>query len=158
MSGGYLWADETNKCFYQFGGEYTAGTPSDFSLWTYDVLLNQWNSTEYTSSEKSLERLSFGAGTQVDSLGLGYYFGGWLNNRTTPKWTGPDIATSHLVEFDFTKGILKNNTGPDDIGRAEGQLVFLPVSDKGVLIYFGGIEDPYHNGTSIAVRLTRQIA
>ncbi|CAO2658822.1 Nn.00g065450.m01.CDS01 [Neocucurbitaria sp. VM-36] len=155
VSGGYLWADETNKCFYQFGGEYTAGnSPTDFSLWTYDVLLNQWNSTDYTSSERLLQRLSFGAGTQVESLGRGYYFGGWMNNRTTPTWTGPEIATSHLVEFDFTEGIIKNITGPDDIGRAEGQLIFLPASDKGVLIYFGGIEDPFHNGSSLAANMT----
>ena len=155
VSGGYLWADETNKCFYQFGGEYTAGSsPSDFSIWTYDILLNQWNNTEYTSSERLLQRLSFGAGTQVESLGLGYYYGGWLNNRTTPGWTGPDMATNHMVEFDFTTGVLKNNSGPDDVGRAEGQLIFLPASDKGVLIYFGGIEDQFHNGSSLAVSLS----
>jgi hypothetical protein len=29
--------------------------------------------------------------------------------------------------------------------------LFLPVSDSGVLIYFGGIEDSYHNGSFDAV-------
>ncbi|KAH7345963.1 hypothetical protein BKA66DRAFT_325438 [Pyrenochaeta sp. MPI-SDFR-AT-0127] len=156
VSGGYLWADETNKCFYQIGGEYFPGSsPTDFSLWTYDVLLDQWNNTKFTSSERSPQRLSFGAGTQVESLGLGYYLGGWFNNRTTPKWTGPEIATSNMVEFDFTKGHLKNITGPDTTGRAEGQMVSLPVSDRGMLIYFGGIEDPFRNGSIVAANMSK---
>jgi hypothetical protein len=151
LSGGYTWADDVNKCFYQFGGEYAAGaSPMDFSMWTYDVLLNQWNSTE-TTGEKDLQRVSFGAGTQVGSRGLGFYFGGWLSNRTAPGWKGPPMATNGLVRFDMSTGNLQNITGPDDIGRAEGQLLFLPVSDSGVLVYFGGIEDSYRNGSFDAV-------
>ena len=155
VSGGYLWADEVNKCFYQIGGEYAPGaSPTDFSMWTYDVILDQWNTTKYTSTDRSLQRVSFGAGTQVESRGLGFYYGGWLNDRTTPGWTGAPNATSDFVQFDFTKGNLRTSQGPDTIGRAEGQLIYLPVSDGGVLVYFGGVEDPYHNGTFVAVRST----
>jgi len=154
VSGGYTWADETNKCFYQFGGEFAPGTsPMDFSMWTYDVLLNQWNTTE-TIGEKNPQRVSYGAGTQVESRGLGFYFGGWLSNKTTPGWTGPPMATSGLMRFDMSTGDLQNTTGPDDIGRAEGQLVFLPVSDSGVLVYFGGIEDSYRNGSFDAANMS----
>ncbi|CAG5182209.1 uncharacterized protein ALTATR162_LOCUS10046 [Alternaria atra] len=154
LSGGYTWADNTNKCFYQFGGEYAAGaSPMDFGIWTYDVLLNQWNSTE-TTGDKNLQRVSFGAGTQVESRGLGFYFGGWLSNRTAPGWNGPPMATNGLIQFDMSTGDLQNTTGPDDIGRAEGQLFFLPVSDSGVLIYFGGIEDSYRNGSFDAANMS----
>ncbi|KAL1797411.1 hypothetical protein ACET3X_004017 [Alternaria dauci] len=147
LSGGYIWADNTNKCFYQFGGEYAAGvSPMDFGIWTYDVLLNQWNNTE-TTGDRKLQRVSFGAGAQVESRGLGFYFGGWLSNRTAPGWNGPPMATNGLIRFDMSTGDLQNMTGPDAIGRAEGQLLFLPVSDSGVLIYFGGIEDSYRNGS-----------
>ncbi|KAI4954308.1 hypothetical protein J4E91_002020 [Alternaria rosae] len=147
VSGGYTWADETNKCFYQFGGEFAPGTsPMDFSMWTYDVLLNQWNTTE-TIGDKDPQRVSYGAGTQVESRGLGFYFGGWLSNKTTPGWNGPPMATTGLIRFDMSTGDLQNTTGPDETGRAEGQLVFLPVSDSGVLVYFGGIEDSYRNGS-----------
>ncbi|KAI4700013.1 hypothetical protein J4E81_004047 [Alternaria sp. BMP 2799] len=125
----------------------------DFSMWTYDVLLNQWNTTE-TIGEKNPQRVSYGAGTQVESRGLGFYFGGWLSNKTTPGWTGPPMATTGLMRFDMSTGDLQNTTGPDDIGRAEGQLVFLPVSDSGVLVYFGGIEDSYRNGSFDAANMS----
>jgi hypothetical protein len=148
-----VWRVQVNMCFYQFGGEYLPGqSPAEFSLWTYDVILNQWNSTSYTSNAPNLQRVSFGAGTSIQGLGLGFYYGGWLNERTTPGWNSHPIATSNLIQFDFNKGILRNNSGPDSIGRAEGQMVHLPISDSGALIYFGGVEDHYQNGTFVAVR------
>ena len=159
VSGGYTWSDNTNQCFYQFGGEYPDGvTPAEYSMWTYDVVLNTWNSTK-TSGDKQFERVSFGAGTHVEQRGLGFYFGGWISNKTTLGWKGPPMATNGLVQFDMSTGAMQNMTGPDDIntGRAEGQLLFLPVSDSGVLIYFGGIEDPYHNGSYNAVSSERII-
>ncbi|CAE7193115.1 hypothetical protein P3342_009357 [Pyrenophora teres f. teres] len=156
VSGGYTWSDNTNQCFYQFGGEYPDGvTPADYSMWTYDVILNTWNSTK-TTGDKQFERVSFGAGTHVEQRGLGFYYGGWISNKTTLGWKGPPMATNGLVQFDMSTGELQNMTGPDDIntGRAEGQLLFLPVSDSGVLIYFGGIEDPYHNGSYNAANMS----
>lgn len=150
VSGGVLWADEVNKCFYLFGGEFQSN-PSDFSFWAYDTILNQWNETDYESNVNSLQRVSFGAGTQVDELGLGFYYGGWMNKNTTPQWEGPPVATSNFITYDFTDGTLNNDTGPDDVGRAEGQLVYLPASDGGLLAYFGGVEDHDHNGSFVAV-------
>lgn len=151
LSGGHLWADEVNKCFYQFGGEFLESSASDFGLWTYDVILNQWNSTKFVSSEKNLQRPAFGAGAHSESRGLGFYYGGWVSNKTTPGWEGPPLALSSIMQFDFTTGNLKNSTHPDGIGRAEGQMVFLPASDNGMLVYFGGIGDPYRNGSATAV-------
>ena len=150
VSGGILWADEVNKCFYLFGGEYQ-GNPSDFSFWTYDTVLNQWNETEYTSNVNDIQRVAYGAGTHIPELGFGYYSGGGINEQTTPGWDGPPIATSNLVRYDYTAGTLNNNTGPDSVGRAEGQMVYLPASDGGLLVYFGGVEDPYRNGTFVGV-------
>lgn len=153
VSGGFLWSDEVNKCFYLFGGEFQ-NNPSDFSFWAYDTILNQWNESEYTSNANSLQRVAYGAGTQAEELGYGFYYGGWMNNLTSPNWKGPPVATSNLIWFDFSKGTLNNNTGPQDgVGRAEGQLLYLPASDGGLLVYFGGVEDPYHNGTSVPVSI-----
>ncbi|KAJ4292388.1 hypothetical protein N0V90_009050 [Kalmusia sp. IMI 367209] len=146
VSGGVLWADEVNKCFYQFGGEYQSD-PADFSFWTYDARLNQWNESS-PESNVALQRVAYGAGTQIEDFGMGYYFGGYMNNLTTKNWKGPSIATSGLISYDFTAGKLSNNSGPpDNIGRAEGQLVYLPASDGGMLVYFGGVEDSSQNGT-----------
>lgn len=151
VSGGVLWADNVNKCFYQFGGEYQT-SPDDFSFWSYDTRLNQWNESHPDSNVASLQRVAYGAGTQVEDFGYGYYFGGYMNNLTSPSWKGKQIATSNLISYDFTAGQLNNNSGPpDNYGRAEGQLAYLPASDGGLLIYFGGIEDPGRNGTFQAV-------
>ncbi|KAF2636065.1 hypothetical protein P280DRAFT_493390 [Massarina eburnea CBS 473.64] len=153
VSGGILWEDEVNKCFYMFGGEYQSN-PSDFSFWAYDVPLNQWNETKYSSNVNSIQRVAYGAGTSVEELGYGFYYGGWMNNLTNPSWSGAPMATSNLIRYDFTDGTLNNNTGPDGVGRAEGQMVYLPASDGGMLAYFGGIEDPNHNGTVVAANLS----
>ncbi|KAJ4986475.1 cell wall anchored protein [Stagonosporopsis vannaccii] len=151
VSGGILWPDEVNKCFYQFGGAFTNGTPTDFSMWTYDTLLDQWNKTgNKAAGVSATQRVAYGAGTHIEGLGLGFYFGGYKSNWTDPNWTGPAIATADLVRFEYSTGYLSNNSGPaDNVGRAEGQLVYLPISDSGLLVYFGGIEDPQQNGTSL---------
>lgn len=151
VSGGILWADEVNKVFHLFGGEYQS-SPEDFTLWTYDTILDQWNETsEYQSNVDSIQRVSFGAGTVVQELGLGFYYGGWLSNRSVPSWNGPPTATSNLIRYDMSRGDLNNYTGPDEIGRAEGVMVYLPASDGGLLIYFGGVEAPYANGSFTGV-------
>ncbi|KAF2004831.1 hypothetical protein P154DRAFT_20057 [Amniculicola lignicola CBS 123094] len=154
VSGGILWSDSVNKAAYLFGGEYQ-NNPADFSFWAYDVVLNQWNETKYSSNVDTLQRVAYGAGTQVEELGMGYYYGGWMNSNTSPGWAGLPMATSNLITFDMTSGTLNNNTGPDDVGRAEGQMVYLPASDGGLLAYFGGVEDPYQNGSFVAANMTQ---
>lgn len=157
VSGGILWPDEVNKCFYQFGGAFTNGTPTEFNMWTYDVLLDQWNQTgNKPAGVSATQRVAYGAGTHIAGLGLGFYLGGYKNNQTDPNWTGPAIATPDLVRFEYTTGYLYNDSGPgDNVGRAEGQMVYLPISDSGLLVYFGGIEDPQQNGTSLPVSSNR---
>ncbi|KAF2732456.1 hypothetical protein EJ04DRAFT_513917 [Polyplosphaeria fusca] len=151
VSGGILWADEVNKCFYLYGGEYQSN-PSDFSFWTYDTLLNQWNETEYKSNVKSIQRVSFGAGAHIDELGVGFYYGGWMNNNTSPSWGSAPMASSNMIRYDYTGHTLNNNSGPDNVGRAEGSMVYLPASDGGLLAYFGGIEQ--QNGTAIGANMS----
>ncbi|KAJ4361305.1 hypothetical protein N0V95_002007 [Ascochyta clinopodiicola] len=156
VSGGIIWPDEANKCFYQFGGEFTAGRPSEFSMHTYDVLLDQWNLTgNRAAGVSTTQRAAYGAGTHIEGLGLGFYLGGWMSNQTSPDWTGPPVATADLVRFEYSTGFLYNTSGPgDNVGRAEGQMVYLPVSDSGVLAYFGGIEDQYQNGTAAPANMS----
>lgn len=151
VSGGILWADEVNKCFYLYGGEYQ-NNPTEFSFWIYDTVLNQWNESQ--SNVNSMQRVSFGAGTQDEELGLGFYLGGWMNNHTSPGWAGSPMAANNLITYDFTSGRFENTTGPDSVGRAEGSMVYLPASDGGLLVYFGGVEDPNKNGSFVGVRQT----
>jgi hypothetical protein len=152
VAGGVLWQDEVNKVFWLYGGEFSEA-PSSFELWGYDVILNQWNlSTASTVSTSPIQRVSYGAGVASSAIGQGFYYGGYLNNLTNPLWTGPQIATSNLIIFDMDGNSLSNNTGYDDMGRAEGTMVYIPASAAGLLIYFGGVTFPYGNETEVAVR------
>ncbi|CAN8096732.1 unnamed protein product [Discula destructiva] len=43
--GGIIWADDVNKRFYLFGGEYFQQLPTaTFNLYSYDVLNDYWES------------------------------------------------------------------------------------------------------------------
>ncbi|OCK83649.1 hypothetical protein K432DRAFT_174012 [Lepidopterella palustris CBS 459.81] len=151
VSGGILWADDVNKVFYQYGGEYQT-SPETFAFWAYDTLLNQWNLT--SGVPPGIERVSWGAGATINDLGYGFYYGGWLNAQNTPGWGGLPMATSSLIKYDMNANAWTNNTGPDNTGRAEGVMVYLPASDGGLLVYFGGIEDPYKNGTIVGANMS----
>lgn len=152
VAGGILWADEVNKVFWLYGGEFSTA-PSSFELWGYDVLLNQWNrSSASTLSSSSVKRVSYGAGTTIGDNG--YYYGGYLNNLTNPLWGGPPLATSNLVIFDMDANTLTNSTGPDSTGRAEGVMVSIPASAGGMLVYFGGVAFPYGNSTEVPMPMT----
>ena len=71
VAGGTLWADEVNKAFWQFGGEFSS-QPSSFQLWGYDTILNQWNmSTTASSTTSAIQRVAWGAGAAIG--GKGYY-------------------------------------------------------------------------------------
>ncbi|KAK6604993.1 cell wall anchored protein [Botrytis cinerea] len=89
-------------------------------------------------------------GVGISDLGQGYMLGGWQSNASIPGWTGPPLATSGLIKYDYQYGTWTNNTGPDQIGRAEGAMVYLPASRTGVLVYFGGIQTPYNNETVVS--------
>ncbi|KAK5129991.1 hypothetical protein BJ546DRAFT_1059827 [Cryomyces antarcticus] len=146
VSGGVLWADEVNKVLYLYGGEFQS-SPEDFTLWAYDVILDQWNRS--TADTSHIQRVSRGAGVAINDRAEGYYLGGWLSNLTVPGWSGPPVATSNLIKYDMIGNVFTNNSGPDTTGRAEGVMVYLPASDRGLLVYFGGILDPYKNGTTV---------
>jgi hypothetical protein len=154
VAGGVLWQDEVNKIFWLYGGEFSAA-PSPFELWGYDVILNQWNQSAASfASTSPIQRVSYGAGVAISESGKGFYYGGYLNNLTNPLWSGPQIATSNLIIFDMDKNSLTNNTGYDNMGRAEGTMVYIPASAAGLLIYFGGVTFPYGNESEVGVRLS----
>jgi len=149
VSGGTLWADEVNKVFHLYGGEYSEA-PDEMGLWSYDLLLNQWNRSDRVPTN-IVKRVAWGAGATVNARGEGYYLGGWISNLTEPSWSGTPWATSSLIKYDFVRDVWVNYTGPDTSGRAEGVMLYLPASDSGLLIYFGGIVDSFRNGTVVGV-------
>jgi hypothetical protein len=146
VSGGVLWADDVNKRFYSYGGDYSGGiSPNRANLLSYDVIYNQWES--FGAPNMPINTVSWGAGVGISDIGQGYIMGGWLSNTSVAGWTGDPFATSTLIKYQMDGQIWTNNTGPDSWGRAEGVMVYLPASDTGILIYFGGLTTPYGNGT-----------
>jgi hypothetical protein len=144
VSGGVLWADNVNKRFYLFGGEYTDEQPKEVGKsYNYDALNRAWG----VSDQPDIQSVSYGAGLSVSDRGEGYYYGGWLSNSSVPGWSGPAAMTGGLIKYAYDTDSWTNNTGPDDVGRAEGVMVYIPASDGGMLIYFGGTKDESRNGT-----------
>jgi hypothetical protein len=141
VSGGVLWPDSTNKLFYLFGGEYenTDNVQSFTTLWLYDVIYNTWNRS--SASDGSLTGIkwpAFGAGAITDT-GIAYYYGGYLTNLSMPKWGNDRLMLSSLISFNMNTRSWQNQTY-DEVQRAEGTMHFIPASDAGMLVYFGGLE------------------
>jgi hypothetical protein len=90
----------------------------------------------------------------ISERGEGYYYGGWNSNATTPGYTGDPIAVSNLVKYNMDTNVWTTSTGPDPTPRAEGVMVYLPASDGGLLVYFGGISQPYGNSTTVGVPMS----
>jgi hypothetical protein len=139
VSGGVLWPDQVNKLFYLYSGEYNNDTVRSFTegLWFYDTIFNKWDRALSDGSQTQISWPAFGASTVSDD-GIAYYYGGYLNNKTTPGWTGKPLMLNSLVSYDMNKRTWTNRT--DTVRRAEGQLQYIPAGDKGMLIYFGGVE------------------
>ncbi|KAK3071107.1 hypothetical protein LTR53_009241 [Teratosphaeriaceae sp. CCFEE 6253] len=142
VQGGILWADTVNKLFYMYGGEYnwTSSPPAKYILWQYDALYNLWNAVTPDISADGIQSGSYGAGTVIDDdRAMGYYYGGWLSNATNLGWNGNPIAQSGLIQYDMLKNSWKNVTFIDSSPRAEGVMMYIPASDSGMLVYFGGV-------------------
>ncbi|ESZ97136.1 hypothetical protein SBOR_2494 [Sclerotinia borealis F-4128] len=152
VSGGVLWADEVNKRFYLFGGDFFT-QPSSPNLYSYDVLYNQWDN--FGPPNNGVTSVSYGMGVGISDLGQGYILGGWQSNSSIPGWSGPPLATSGMIKYDYQMGTWTNNTGPDQTGRAEGVMLYLPASRTGVLVYFGGIQTPYKNETVVSAPMNQ---
>ncbi|RGP76880.1 hypothetical protein FLONG3_4963 [Fusarium longipes] len=145
VEGGILWEDSVNKRLYLYGGEYEDAATDPFTLYSYDILYDEWHS--YGSPPNSVKAASYGAGVSVPTRGEAYYYGGWLSENSVPDWEGSRLASSGLIKYVMDSNTWSNVSGPDDVGRAEGAMIYLPIGDDGMLVYFGGGQDLYGNGT-----------
>ncbi|KAK3322153.1 hypothetical protein B0H66DRAFT_192462 [Apodospora peruviana] len=153
VSGGTLWADTVNKRFYLFGGEYEQqqqAPSSQFTLWSFNTLSQEWESFGQPA-QTVINGVSYGAGVSVSERGEGYYYGGWMS------MANDSVATSTLIRYDMDANAWTNSTGPDSVRRAEGAMVFLPIGDGGMLVYFGGVQQPSTNGSSVVGQPMEQV-
>ncbi|KAH7176153.1 hypothetical protein EDB81DRAFT_897224 [Dactylonectria macrodidyma] len=153
VHGGALWADDVNYRLFLFGGEFYSDDPTTLSLMSYDIWYDQWD--DFGPPRAGIQRVSYGASMSVMERGEWYgslnryYYGGYLSNASVSDWSGRPRATSDLIRYEMDGNSWSKLAGPDDIRRAEGVMTFIPASDGGMLVYFGGVQDPHHNGTMI---------
>lgn len=56
-----------------------------------------------------------------------------------------------MLVYDMGANTFRNQSGPDQVPRAEGVMVHVPQGDNGMLVYFGGLEFPDGNTTGVGV-------
>jgi hypothetical protein len=139
VSGGVLWPDQINKVFYLYSGEYSNGSVKDFTngLWFFDTIYNKWDRALSDGSQTRISWPAFGASAVTDE-GFAWYYGGYLSSKTVPGWAGRPLMLNSLVSYDMNKRSWTNNTS--EVRRAEGTLQYITAGNRGMLIYFGGLE------------------
>lgn len=118
-------------------------------------MYDTWNRS--TSSHAYQPRISwpaFGAGTTTDE-GVGYYYGGYLNEKSVLGWNGAPLMLNSILSYDMNKGKWKNQTY-EETPRAEGSLHYIPAGERGMLVYLGGVE--IQDGLTSFVRIIRFIS
>jgi hypothetical protein len=151
VHGGVLWGDNVNKRFYVFGGEDTGGlAATDFTLLSYDVLLDKWDDFGKPKLTNPVSVASYGAGVGISQTGQGYYYGGWISNASMRGWTGGRRMSSNFYKFDYESNKTTLANSPDTKARAEGAMVWIPAGDTGLLVYFGGVVASDTNTTTMA--------
>jgi hypothetical protein len=141
LAGGALWTDEINHVFYAFGGLFPDSSPTDFNTWSYNTKLDSWSVVPTQGQHPTY--VAYGMGATAPDTGVGYYLGGYHDNQTQKGWRDGRLYTSTLVEFDMVDRRYSNTSGPDNRGRGEGIMVFIPASTSGLLIFLGGVtQDP----------------
>ncbi|XPS94964.1 hypothetical protein M3J09_004261 [Ascochyta lentis] len=138
VSGGVLWPDTVNKIIYAYGGEQENIDTADKRLWFYDILYDTWN-VSITNSIASVSPAAWGAGATASDKALGYYYGGWPTN-TSHADSDATNALATMVVYNMLDNKFSTHPGPDQIGRAEGVMLYVPAGDSGLLLYFGGVQ------------------
>ena len=175
VSNGYLW--NSYDSLYLYGGEFSDRpfeTPQPYSLWEYHIKNVAW--TEHRnpkttagnnsdSGDQPVQRAAEGAGISVPELGRGWYFGGHLDEHTTPGWSNL-VARQYLkslIEYTFpgytndgVKSLSDGKTAGDDgvwrnvtqggiqdshafSNRADGVLVHVPGFGRaGIILSLAG--------------------
>lgn len=150
-----------NKYFYLFGGEYETtdiaqGKDTRFiDLWQYDTIYNNWTKIKPHFTQNSVKWPAFGAGA-IHENGWGYYYGGYLTDKSTSGWTGERLMLNTLLKYDMNTTEWSNTT-VDQTPRAEGTLQYIPASAGGMLVYFGGVETDPNSGNVSYVSASHRV-
>ena len=149
----YLWGGTTSYFNTSFPG-FEGPTPSQYSLWSYNVVSQVWD--QYDVTLDSPYRPSYGSYTEARDQGLAFYFNGQLDSgsSTETQSFGNDVKQ-------FLEGMIvidtKNQTARNlsttavvgDMPRTRGGMMYIDgIADKGILVQIGGNQKPVTNTTN----------
>ncbi|KAF8242588.1 hypothetical protein K440DRAFT_638867 [Wilcoxina mikolae CBS 423.85] len=161
--GGAAWYDGEGKVI-RYGGHHLDPilwnqfnltiTKNDF--WSLDTKSLEWEKVTPKGAD-GLLRASAGAYANVPELGLGFYVGGLVTNRTDSTfndWGLPgnhSLALNSMLIYDLRNNEIRNITNLDFKPLWSAVLQYVPIGKKGQLILIGGFEsdeavsgpDPY---------------
>ncbi|VUC25921.1 unnamed protein product [Clonostachys rosea] len=148
IAGGILWPDSVNKRFYLYGGNWILPQRAEaFTLTGYDIINDRWD--DFGPSKTKLNVSALGAGVGVSQTGKGYYYGGWISDKSMDGGPKDAAMVSDFYEYTYDDNTFKSLKGIDDRPRAEGGMVWIPTGDwAGVLVYMGGVVGGDGNKTS----------
>ncbi|TVY36673.1 Kelch repeat-containing protein, partial [Lachnellula subtilissima] len=117
-----------------------------------------------TTSTGTTRYVTNGAGVSVPSENLGFYMGGLKSPTSGPIYYQPpprnssvaaSVLSETLIQVDMsTEGqeTWTNSSLPTSVpGRANAELVWVPVSEKGVLVAIGGVINPVFANSTLTL-------
>ncbi|EXJ76080.1 uncharacterized protein A1O5_00588 [Cladophialophora psammophila CBS 110553] len=129
----------------------SAETVLGYEAYQYGPDRTSWSPGFYqgTLSDGVTRYITNGAGVSVPSENLGLYFSGMRSPTWGPIYyenSSANVTANTLIQVDMS--VMRsekwtNATLPDNIQpRANAELVWIPVSEKGVLVAIGGVSAP----------------
>lgn len=143
----YLWGGTTSYTNTSFP-DFRAPGPAKYSLWSYDVVSNEWDHIDV--SKGSANRPSSASSAEAPDQGLAFFFNGELDS-------GSSLETQVLGDANkvFLEGMIvldtKNHTTRNistsavsgDMPRSRGRMQYVPgIGEKGILLQIGGNQKP----------------
>ncbi|KIX96087.1 uncharacterized protein Z520_08342 [Fonsecaea multimorphosa CBS 102226] len=129
----------------------SAETVLGYEAYQYGPDRTSWSPGFYQGSlpDGVTRYITNGAGVSAPSENLGFYFSGMRSPTWGPIYyedSSANVTANTLIEVDMS--VMRsekwtNTTLPDNIQpRANAELVWIPVSDNGVLVAIGGVTAP----------------
>ncbi|OQE00228.1 hypothetical protein PENVUL_c056G09184 [Penicillium vulpinum] len=130
-----LWSNAENSTLYQYGGRFLENITSEDTIWTYTVKDKSWTKQDGTIQPS---RLEYGVYTNAPAIQAGFWIGGYRASGTTSSITDStkEYATG-MIQLNTTTGQYTSLDGPYEAVE-EGSLSYVPVGDRGILVYIGG--------------------
>lgn len=159
---GTIFANDHELCFYggllrdseAYGSYPSSTTVVAYERFQYGPFRERWSPgfIDGALPQGMTRYITAGAGVNVPSENLGFYFGGlrradWgdIRDRGRDEFNAT-VAADTLISVDMS--IMReekwaNESLPQTVsGRANAELVWIPTADRGLLVALGGVVDP----------------